>query len=199
MGDATDLDLLEAWKAGRRDAGNELIERHFQRVFRFFRRRLPDAADDLTQRTFLGLLEGATVEVRTTFRAYVLGAARNQLWMELRHRHHRPDDDDAAISQLVVTTRHSPSRIVARQRERELLDRAMACLPLEQLLVIELHYWEQLTTREIGEVLGIPPGTVKWRLARARERLEAEVRKAEAPADLRRSVLNDVDALIGSE
>ena len=44
-------------------------------------------------------------------------------------------------------------------------------LPVDHQIAIELHYWEGMRVREVAEVLGVPAGTVKGRLMRARTAL----------------------------
>ena len=54
-----DFDLLQAWRGGDDAAGKDLFARHFDSVFRFFSAtRWDDAAEDLTQQTFMGLVAG---------------------------------------------------------------------------------------------------------------------------------------------
>jgi DNA-directed RNA polymerase specialized sigma24 family protein len=55
---ATDIELLEAWRGGDRRAGEQLFERHYAAVARFFRNKLEFGVDDLIQRTFLACVEG---------------------------------------------------------------------------------------------------------------------------------------------
>jgi DNA-directed RNA polymerase specialized sigma24 family protein len=53
---------------------------------------------------------------------------------------------------------------------------ALRRIPLDSQVALELHYWESMTAAEIGEVLGMPLGTVKTRLRRAKQLLEVELR-----------------------
>jgi RNA polymerase sigma-70 factor, ECF subfamily len=56
-------------------------------------------------------------------------------------------------------------------------------------VLIELHYWERLTTAEIAEVLAIPQGTIKGHLVRARERLrEALAAVLRNPSELETTI-----------
>lgn len=48
--ETTDVELLEAWRGGDRRAGEQLFERHFDAVSRFFRNKLEFGVDDLIQR-----------------------------------------------------------------------------------------------------------------------------------------------------
>ena len=48
----SDYELLRAWSKGDACAGNELIDRHGVMLLRFFRRKLDQHSEDLTQKTF---------------------------------------------------------------------------------------------------------------------------------------------------
>ena len=83
-----DLDLLEAWRAGDKEAAGTLLRRHFSRVFQFFRSKLDDHVDDLTQRTFMACVEARErLRPEVSFRAYLLGIARKQLLRTSTHAH----------------------------------------------------------------------------------------------------------------
>ena len=83
----------------------------------------------------------------------------------------------------------SPSTLAAAREEHRLLLAALRRLPISMQVALELFYWEGMGVAEIGEVLGIPVGTVKSRLQRARSRLEAIVAELAASEPLRRSTL----------
>jgi RNA polymerase sigma-70 factor (ECF subfamily) len=66
---------------------------------------------------------------------------------------------------------------------------ALRRIPLELQIVLELHYWEGLSTRELADAMEIPQGTVKSRLRRAREALERELAVvAESQEDVRSTI-----------
>lgn len=171
LDDVSDLVLLSRWGAGDQIAGEALASRYFWPIYRFFRRRVPEMADDLTQQTFLGCVEGrARVKQMASFRAYLFGIARNQLLMHLRKGQER--DRERADAPV---TEPSPSRVLAEVREHKVLVRALRSLPLEAQLICEMFYWEGLKAREIGDVLELPTSTVTSRLAKARELLRQRV------------------------
>ena len=58
--EATDEALYVAWRGGDADAGNELATRYGVHLARFFANKVPDHADDLCQRTFLGCMTAST-------------------------------------------------------------------------------------------------------------------------------------------
>src|SRR5262245_24193959 len=74
----TDDELMLDHRAGDRHAFETLFERYREPIWRFFRRRLPDAqqAEELTQETFLAVLKGADrYKPRASFRSYLFGIA----------------------------------------------------------------------------------------------------------------------------
>lgn len=69
----------------------------------------------------------------------------------------------------------SPEDLVVTDLQRRQVVTALNRLRASDRLVIALRYFEQLSEREMAEVLGRPPGTVKSRLARALARLRVEL------------------------
>lgn len=182
----TDRELLEAWRAGDESAGRELFERHFASVYRFFRNKLEDAADDLTQQTFLGCLKGKErYRGESSFRTYLFTIARNRLYTHLRDKGRRDRVIEVGQTSMAELGAASFSGLVAQKQEQRVLLRALRRLPLEMQVALELHYWEELTVREIALVVDTPEGTVKRRLQRARAKLDeliAEISESEAIA-----------------
>ncbi|MEM6992549.1 MAG: sigma-70 family RNA polymerase sigma factor [Myxococcota bacterium] len=195
----SDIDLLRAWGAGDDDAGNTLVRRHFDSVFRFFSGRLAAEGDvtDLAQKTFLACLESKSAwDGIERFRPFLLGVARNQLLMYLRyHRVRQGEQPGGSLQERIADSAVQGLSTVAasRERQRQLL-LALRRLPSDLQMTLELHYWEGFTTKEIGEVLGLSPGTIKARLFKARARLKesiADVAGAPELADLSMRQLGD--------
>jgi len=83
---------------------------------------------------------------------------------------------------------------VARRREHQLLLTALRAIPLDLQVALELYYWEQLDGAELAEVLGIPEGTARSRLRRAREAIAEKIAELEGDADPGAASLRDLDA-----
>lgn len=189
----SDLELLEAWRASDDEAGNALVRRHFDALFRFFRARLDDGVADLVQRTFLGAVEARERIFAASFRGYLFGIAHKQLAMELRKRS-RQRVVPAPIDDAAQSSSGSPSKLVLQHQEQHLLLRALRRIPLEMQLLLQLHYWDEMPTAEIGEILGIPAGTVKSRLFRARTLVKESIAALAADSATSASTLSDLDA-----
>lgn len=61
---------------------------------------------------------------------------------------------------------------------RDGVARALDCLGPEQRIVVVLRYWNDLAVGDIARVLGVPSGTVKWRLHAANRRIKAELSRS---------------------
>lgn len=186
---ADDFDVLDRWRAGDREAGNELLRRHFDGLYRFFSNKVGDGVDDLIQRTFLACVESKDrFRKQASFRTYLFTVARHELYRHFRQ--HRKGASDVALAEMSVEDLGtSPSKVAVRQQEHKLLLKALRRIPLDLQLAIELFYWEGLTTAEVGDVLGVPQGTAKSRLRRAREALDAQLRAVAESREVLESTL----------
>jgi RNA polymerase sigma factor (sigma-70 family) len=172
---ASDEELLQQWRDGDQAAGNELLRRHFRAVRRFFANKVPaEDVEDLVQRTFVGCVEARErLRGEAGLRSFLFGVARRQLYKFLRERATlaRRVDVDFGVSS-VRDLGHTPSSMMAKQQDHEILLQAMQRLSVEQQTLLELYYWEQLPGPEIAEVLDVAPATVRTRLFRGRQALE---------------------------
>jgi RNA polymerase sigma-70 factor (ECF subfamily) len=176
--DHDDGKIVERVLAGDRDAFGLLIDRHRDGAVRFALRilRVRADAEDVVQEALLhAFLQLADLRARDRFAAWLLGIVVNLAKSRLRARRETPVDDWAggrAISGFVwMDAEPSPD---ARQEARELHDRiwsALGGLPAEQQEAVQLHYVDGLRVWEIAALVGVPSGTVKARLHRARGRL----------------------------
>ncbi len=187
-----DFELLEAWRAGDRAAGSRLFDRHFPALYRFFRGKLAEGVEDLIQTVFLAC-QSSSVPLRreASFRGYLFTVAKNELYRRFRERR-REGVLDLSLSSL-EDMGISPRSIVAQHEEQRLLLAALRRIPVELQLIIELHYWEELSGPELAAALEIPEGTVRSRLRRAREALEREIAKL-GQGELLRSTLTGFES-----
>lgn len=143
---------------------------------------------DATQEALIALVRGLPrFDGRAAFSTWSYRVATNTCLDELRRRRRRPDpaeiDDDRAA--LDADT-HAPSlddQIVTRMT----LDAALEELPLEFRAAVILRDVCTLDYAEIAEVLDIPPGTVRSRIARGRALLAARIAGNPSPAPERQN------------
>jgi RNA polymerase sigma-70 factor (ECF subfamily) len=165
----SDLELLEGWRAGDRAAGEELVTRHWAPVSRFFRSKVGDAGADLISQTFLACVESK--DRIDNVQAYLFAVARRRLADHFRRQARTPVVDFALSS--LVDLAPGPVTEMARRQRHELLRQALARIPLDDQIALELAYFEGLAMRDIASVLEIPENTVRSRLSRARDKLRA--------------------------
>ena len=177
----TDAELAQALTAGDERAGYELYMRHADAVIRFFRNKVPASdLDDLLQSTFMQCFEnGERYAADASFRAFVLGFARNVLLHHYRSFERKQGKIDFGVTSIRALGL-SPSGVVARGQQEQHLILALRSLPIEHQILLELFYWENMGGRELGEVLGVPEGTIRTRLRRARGLLVDEMRRLES-------------------
>jgi RNA polymerase sigma-70 factor (ECF subfamily) len=101
----------------------------------------------------------------------------------------RVDEDGEDVDPLAGLpdlTSDSPEAGAMRRELAQVLDRAIDTLRPEYRAVVVLRHHEELEYDEIAEVLGVPLGTVKTYLHRARKELAAHLREAGLGAETRR-------------
>jgi RNA polymerase sigma-70 factor (ECF subfamily) len=168
----TDGTLIERSSCGRPDAFVEVVRRHEVAVHGYLARRAGrQAADDLLgevwTRAFAGR-GGFDPGQHHDARPWLYGIARNVLrahWRARQDTGQRPAPEEAADPWDDVI-----ARLDAAAQVRTLLT-ALRGLPPEEREVLLLLAWEQLTPVQAAAVLGIPPGTARSRLHRARAAL----------------------------
>lgn len=180
-----DLALLDRWCAGDRSAGGALFERYFAQVHRFFRSKVVGDVDDLVQETFLACVrERDRFQRQSSFRTYLFAVARYTLfghWRKAQRRGEAIDFEEVSLASLSTS---AASRL-ARHGERARLLGALRELPLEQQLLLELHYWEELEGEQLAEVFEIETATTRSRLFRARQALRQRLAQDGDLRDLR--------------
>lgn len=188
---ATDIDLLNAWREGDATSGEELFERHYASIARFFRNKVSRGVDDLIQNTFLAMVETRDrFRGDSSFRTYLFGVAHNTL--RYHYRKQKRDADRLDFEQTsAADLAPGPGTIVGEQSEQRLMLQALRAIPLDYQIVLELYFWEPMTAVEIAEVLAIPEGTIRTRIRRAKQLLEEQLAIfSESPELLKRTVSN---------
>ncbi len=181
--------LLTAWRGGDNATGQALFERYYDAIARFYVNKLAQPDGDLIQKTFLACAEGRDrFRGEGSFRSYLFAIAYRQLARYFRDQHGDRVD-------LTVRTLHdlqpSPSAVAAGQQELRLLLLGLRSIPFDQQVVLELHYWEEMSTQEIADVLALAPGTVKSRMRLGRQHLRAAMQaQAERPGVAQTTVDN---------
>ena len=171
MADPDDATLASAAAGGDRRALEILLERHVDRVHTVCRRIVahPDDALDATQEALLALARGiGRFDGRSAFTTWLYRVATNAALDEWRRSKRRP---------VPVETLPEPSGASSGVEDqvgaRLDVDAALRRLPEEFRTAVVLRDLCDLDYAEISEILSVPPGTVRSRIARGRAALTA--------------------------
>jgi RNA polymerase sigma factor (sigma-70 family) len=162
--------LIERSAAGRPDAFVEVVRRHEIAVHAFLARRAGrQAADDLLGEVWVRAFaaRGGYDPAHADARPWLYGIARNVL---RAHWRTRPLTDPAAAAGPVDPWDDVVERLDSAARARPVIA-ALRALPAPEREAFLLVAWEQLTPAEAAAALGVPQGTVRSRLHRARAAL----------------------------
>lgn len=170
-----DDDTIRLAANGDRDAQRQLYEFFGNRVYRTIHRVVGQTdADDVMQDAFIRLFQKLpTFRFESTFTTWLHRLIINEALQHLRKRDRKNMTTDFFRQpDLEIDNRPPFAYEVA-----ELMARAMQQIEPELRRIFELKVFDELTYSQIGEVVGIPEGTVGSRLNRARRELRDQLFK----------------------
>jgi RNA polymerase sigma-70 factor (ECF subfamily) len=171
LDDLDDHTLAGAAAAGDRRALEVLLERHTDRVFALCRRVLLHHEDalDATQEALVAIARGIRrFDGRSAFTTWMYRVATNAALDELRRRRRRPHPVEV-LPDPPTTATGVEDPVDARLD----VDEALRRIPPEFRVAVVLRDLLDLDYAEIAEILDVPPGTVRSRIARGRRSLRA--------------------------
>ena len=181
--DMTDEELFQRYTQGHEDGFRVLMERYQPRIQGFLRKRLNDEerVEDLTQDTFLRIHRAReSYDPARKFSTWIHTIANNLLKNEFRNRSRRretafselrPDHSGSAAPPRPVefeSGQPDPEQETYRSELREAIGTAIERMDEHHRIPFVMREVEDLSYEEIAEAIGIPVGTVKSRLNRAR-------------------------------
>ena len=183
--DTPDSALIASWRRGDRGALETLLRRHYDRLNGLCRRMLGNEQDaqDATQEALIAIVRGLpSFDGRSAFSTWAYRVATNSALDEMRRRGRRPvpglDVGEEAVTSstsdisaaVAVRAWVDPADAVGTRLD---VDTALQQIPDEQRAAVVLRDLLDLDYAEIAEVLAIPIGTVRSRIARGRVALAA--------------------------
>ncbi|WP_431041166.1 sigma-70 family RNA polymerase sigma factor [Streptomyces sp. P1-3] len=184
-----DDEALTAWALAAGGGDAEAVDRFIRAtrtdVWRYVSRLSddPQSADDLVQETYLRALRGLpNFEARSSARTWLLSIARRAVVDRLRWNAARPRLSDTDDWQAVAERTQARGLPQLGFDEGVALSQLLALLPYERREAFVLTQLLGLPYAEAAVVAGCPVGTVRSRVARAREALIAQLTTAERDA-----------------
>ena len=175
-----DVALIQRILAGDENAFAALIEKYQQRVHTHALRKVGDfqTAEDITQETFLQVHQKlSTLNDPAKFSGWLYAIVnhlciawyrKNRLQAEALQEIYISEIETEAYSRYIATE-HAKTTAAAQQ---DLVKRLLTKLKESDQEIITLHYFEEMTSSEIGMYLGVSENTIKSRLHRARQQLK---------------------------
>jgi RNA polymerase sigma factor (sigma-70 family) len=183
MHDLTDAELWQRAVAGEPPAFGVLFERHSRSVYNFCFRRTADwsRAEELTAVVFLEAWRrrhDVRLENDGAALPWLLGVATNVVRNSWRsHRRQRAAMARVPFEREPDFAADVDARLDDERRMRTVL-RTLGRLPRADRDVLALCVWQELSYEEAALALGVPVGTVRSRLSRARSRLRELTRES---------------------
>jgi RNA polymerase sigma-70 factor (ECF subfamily) len=202
---ADDADLVRRFNAGDESAFTTIMERYHARVLALVRRSLNNDhdAEDIAQDTFIRAHRGLAnfrgdSSLSTWLFRIAMNLARNRYWYFFRrHRQdtislNQPvsDEHPHSLADVVASDSPSPLRETIHSEFIDLAGRCLDQLEAPHRDILRMRYLQHFSYEEIGAALQINFGTVKSRVARAREKLRKLIQEA-APEFGRSSAMED--------
>jgi RNA polymerase sigma-70 factor, ECF subfamily len=152
----------------------------FDQLYNFARWLTHDTAEaeDLVQETYAKALRGfSSFQPGTNFRAWMYRILRNSFLSSRTGLKTMVALDEETDESLLPVEGTTPESNLIAQADREMVQRALADLPVAFREILLLCEVEEMSYQEIAETLAIPMGTVMSRLSRARKALRDWLRK----------------------
>jgi RNA polymerase sigma-70 factor (ECF subfamily) len=170
----SDVEIYRAAAQGNGEAMALLYQRYGSLIYRFSLRLSRDEsiAEEVTQDVFVAILkEGARYDPRCAAPStWMCAIARRLVWKHLdRRQRHAPMEDSS--QQTFPSPNDEPDIALGRNQAIAAVQRGIDELPPEFREVVILCEFEEMKYGEVALVLGVPVGTVRSRLHRAKARL----------------------------
>jgi len=174
--------LISAAQNGDLTAFNRLVLAYQDLIFSLTYRMMGevDSAEDATQDAFLSAYRNLRSYRGGSFKAWLMRIATNACYDELRRRQRRPtiplepvneDDEEIESPTWIADPSESPEQAAERQELNRAIQYCLEGLPPDFRSVVILVDVQGLDYDEAAQAINKPVGTVKSRLARARQRL----------------------------
>ena len=191
MLDDQERELIERLRRRDEAAFSKFVLEYQERVFRLLLRMLGDRAEaeDLAQEVFISIfkaIEGFRGDSQLSTWVYRVAAnhCRNRIKYLARRRRQVTEgydehSEEAALAKVSHGRPDAPDQLMEAQQTERLLQAGLLSLDEEQRELIVLREVEHLSYEEIMAITGLPEGTVKSRLHRARTGLREYIERKE--------------------
>src|SRR2546421_10041203 len=179
-------ELLSRCNAGDADALRALLSRYERSIYHLAYRLSGnyDDANDIAAQAYLRICQViGSCRCAVTLPAWINRIVANVFYDNCRKAQRNPaisldalaEKTNGAFMAAANSRESSPEAYVEGKERTGILNRAIAALPSYQRQMVNLFYREDRTYGEIADIMGVPIGTVKSRLNRARMALQEKL------------------------
>jgi RNA polymerase sigma-70 factor (ECF subfamily) len=187
---ALDRILVDRFRGGDSSAFDEMVTRYWNRIYSMVNQLLrnPQDAEEVTQDAFIRAHRGlANFRGDSAFSTWLYqiatNLARNRYWYWWRRKRDKSvsfdapvgPDNDLTLADVISAEVETPDDITVTQEFVSRIGSGMERLGAKHREILVLRNIKNLTYEEIADILGISIGTVKSRIARARESLRSKL------------------------
>lgn len=181
-------DLIQKAIDGNQDAITELYNRTYNNVYRTIKAMVKDEDTvlDILQDSYIkGFQSLKQLDKPENYRAWMKRIATNKTKDWLKRK--KPvlfselvdEDSDEDLEFEDTKVQNLPEQVIEQQETTRLINEILDSLSEEQRLVIGMFYYEQMSVKEIAEIIGCSENTVKSRLNYGRKKIEIQVLELE--------------------
>jgi DNA-directed RNA polymerase specialized sigma24 family protein len=179
-----DYMLLDLWRDGDQNAGEELFERHYDMLYRLFANEMETDAARVVIEAFAACREGrGPIDPHKSFRAHLLASAyrvhgagislrandrfrrsiESSVEMALQMSPAAADTPDELADTILDSNPAAAPHTPGDQRDEQRRRKFLQTLPVEARIIVELHDIERLSEHDIANILGTPIiGVTRW-------------------------------------
>lgn len=187
---AFDRTLVDRFKNGDQSAFDEMVSRYWDRIYSMVHQLLRNQqdAEEVTQDAFIRAHRGlANFRGDSAFSTWLYqiatNLARNRYWYWWRRKRDKSvsfdapvsSENDMTLADIIPAEVESPDDITVNQEFVNRIGQGMEKLSSKHREILVLRNIKNLSYEEIASILGISVGTVKSRIARARESLRSKL------------------------
>lgn len=179
-------ELIRRCQNGDKSAFAQLVRTYQQTVFNFLYRLIPEWMDleDIAQDVWIKVYQSlGKIKNSASFNTWLHRIALNTYYDRMRKYGHRVeislddtgDEEDSPLTRDIPDTRLIPEELLLSEEWKVYVDGKIRNLPENHRMMIVMRDVQNLSYDEIADVMGLSLGTVKSRIARAREKLLSEL------------------------
>jgi len=181
MTEKNEVQLIKEYLGSNEEALKILIQKYLKPIYGFVFRLVCNAAEaeDVVQNTFIKMWKNLKkFDPNKNFKTWLFTIAKNTAFDSLKKK--KPllfseftnDNGENILEKTLADIEPLPDEILERQDAAKIIENAMKGLPVNYQTVLNLHYNENLTLKEIAEILNKSENTIKSWHRRALNKLK---------------------------